>query len=95
MQRCSKLHGSKGKDSAMKETQNVTMKNSCCGEIECAAITQEMKDMALLLDFHGVKRNIYLKVRGIANGSKQRLHTDKNDCSSPTRISINSETHAE
>ena len=37
-------YGDKGKDSAMKEIKNLTMKNNCFGEIDYKSITQEMKD---------------------------------------------------
>ena len=44
-----------------------------------------MKDRALpILMFMIMKRNGMLKSRGVANGSLQRLYTNKDDCSSPT-----------
>ena len=74
MQRSIKIHGSKGKDSAMKEMKKLTMNNSCFGDIDHAAITQETKDGdLLLLMFIVLKRNGDLKKRGVSNRKKQRL----------------------
>ena len=68
----------------MKELRNLTG-NECFGEIDCTSITQEMKDKALpILMFMVMKRNGEIKSRGVANGSFQRVYTDKADCSSPT-----------
>ena len=79
MQRSIKLHGSKGKDSAMKEMKILTVKNSCFGCIEYPTITQETKDRALpLLMLMVLKTNGDLNTRGVTNGSNQRLHADNN-----------------
>ncbi len=44
-----------------------------------------MKDKALpILMFMVLKRNRLLKTRGVADGSVQRLYTDKDSVSSPT-----------
>ena len=85
IQRGKKIHGTKGKDLPMKEIKNLTMKNPCFGEIKFDDATQEMKDRALLLSMlMGLKRNGYLKTRGVANGSKKCLCADKIECSFPT-----------
>ena len=79
-----KKFGETGKDSARKEIHNLTG-NECFGEIEYSTITQQMKDQALpMLMFMIMKRNGNLKSRACANGSYQRVYTDKEDCSSPT-----------
>jgi hypothetical protein len=73
-----------GKESAMKEILNLTG-NDCFGEIEYNNLSQEDKDKALpILMFMVLKRNGLLKTRGCANGSVQRLYTNKEDVSSPT-----------
>jgi len=80
-----KRYGQKGKNSVMKEIKNLDEKNSCFGEIRYETLTQLMKDKALpLLLFMVLKRTGDLKTRGVAAGNRQRLYTDKNDCSSPT-----------
>ena len=69
----------------MKETRNLAVKNDCFGEFSCESLTEEMKRRALpLLMFMSLKINGDLKSRGAANGSFQRAHTDKVDCTSPT-----------
>ena len=79
-----KTYGDKGKESALNEIRNLT-ENECFGEVEYNTLTQEMKDKALpILMFMIMKRNGLIKTRGVADGSKQRVYTDKNDCSSPT-----------
>ena len=79
-----KQFGEIGKDSARKEIENL-LGNECFGEIDFATITQEMKDQALpMLMFMIMKRNGNLKSRAVANGSYQRVYTDKEDCTSPT-----------
>ena len=79
-----KQFGEIGKDSARKEIDNL-LGNECFGEINFASITQEMKDQALpMLMFMIMKRNGNLKSRAVANGSYQRVYTDKEDCTSPT-----------
>ena len=84
MQQGIKKFGSDGKKSAMKEIENLTG-NECFGEIEYEDLTDEMKDKALpILMFMIMKRNGNIKTRGVANGSFQRVYTDKDDCSSPT-----------
>jgi hypothetical protein len=73
-----------GKESAMKEILNLTG-NDCFGEIEYSKLSQDDKDKALpILMFMVLKRNGLLKTRGCANGSVQRLYTNKEDVSSPT-----------
>jgi hypothetical protein len=73
-----------GKESAMKEILNLTG-NDCFGEMDYDKLTQEEKDKALpILMFMVLKRNGLLKTRGCANGSVQRLYTNKEDVSSPT-----------
>ena len=77
-------HGKEAKSSALKEVRNLVM-NECFGEIDYNTITDEMKDKALpILMFMVLKRNGLLKTRGVADGSVQRVFTDKNDVSSPT-----------
>ena len=79
-----KQYGDSGKKSALKEIENLTG-NECFGELDYASLTQEMKDKALpILMFMIMKRNRDLKSRGVANGSLERVYTNKDDCSSPT-----------
>ena len=69
----------------MKELINLHEKNPCFGGIEFDSLTQEMKDKALpLLLFIVMKRSGDLKTRGVVAGNRQRMHTDKNECLSPT-----------
>ena len=73
-----------GKASAMKEIINLT-DNDCFGETVYEKLSQDAKDKALpILMFMVLKRNGSLKTRGCANGSVQRLYTNKEDVSSPT-----------
>jgi hypothetical protein len=73
-----------GRASAMKEIINLT-DNDCFGETKYEELSQEAKDKALpILMFMVLKRNGSLKTRGCANGSVQRLYTNKEDVSSPT-----------
>ena len=70
-------YGEEGKKSAMKEIENLT-DNECFGEIDYNSIAQEMKDKALpILMFMIIKRNGNIKTKGVANGSYQRVYTDK------------------
>ena len=79
-----KKYKDEGKASAMKEIINLT-DNNCFGETEYEKLSQEAKDKALpILMFMVLKRNGSLKTRGCANGSVQRLYTNKEDVSSPT-----------
>ena len=79
-----KEYGEDGKASALKEINNLTS-NECFGEIEYEKLTQTQKDRALpILMFMIMKRNGDIKTRGVANGSLQRVYTNKDDCSSPT-----------
>jgi hypothetical protein len=79
-----KKYKDEGKASAMKEIVNLT-DNDCFGETQYEKLTQEAKDKALpILMFMVLKRNGLLKTRGCANGSVQRLYTNKEDVSSPT-----------
>ena len=79
-----KKHGGEAKASAMKEVRNL-VDNECFGELDYSTLTQEMKDKALpILMFMVLKRNGVLKTRGVADGSVQRLFTNKDDESSPT-----------
>ena len=78
-----KTYGDKGKESALNEIRNLT-ENECFGEVEYNTLTQEMKNKALpILMFMIMKRNGLIKTRGVADGSKERVYIDKNDCSSP------------
>ena len=77
-------HGKEGKASAMKEITNL-VENDCFGETDYNKLSQSMKDKALpILMFMVLKRNGLLKTRGVADGSVQRLFTNKDDVSSPT-----------
>ena len=77
--------GDEGKKSAMKEIKNLAVKNNCFGEVDYKSLSQEKKDKALpILMFMVKKRNGDIKTRGCANGSVQRIYTDKNSVSSPT-----------
>ena len=69
----------------MKEIRNL-VDNECFGELDYSSLTQEMKDNKALpiLMFMVLKRNGLLKTRGVADGSVQRLYTNKEDVSSPT-----------
>jgi hypothetical protein len=79
-----KKYKEEGKASAMKEIINLT-DNDCFGETEYEKLSQDAKDKALpILMFMVLKRNGSLKTRGCANGSVQRLYTNKEDVSSPT-----------
>ena len=49
IQRGIQKYGDKGKNSAIKEIKNLTIKNDCFGEIYYRSITQEMKDKALCI----------------------------------------------
>ena len=78
-------YGKQGKESALKEIKNIAVKNKCFKEISYESLTQEMKDKALpILMFMVMKRNGDIKTRGCANGSFQRVYTNKDECSSPT-----------
>ena len=73
-------YGDKEKDSAMKESKNLTMKNNCFGEIDYKRMAQKMKDQVLpLLIFMVMKRNSELKSRECANESFQRVCTEKSE----------------
>ena len=79
-----KQFGDDGKASALKEIKNLTG-NECFGEIDYETLTQTQKDKALpILMFMIMKRNGDIKSRAVANGSLQRVYTNKDDCSSPT-----------
>ena len=74
IQRGMKAHSDKGRESAMKEIKNLTIKNPCFGKINIELETREIKEKALpLLIFMVNKRNGGLKTRGVANGSYQRM----------------------
>jgi len=80
-----RMYGKVGKNSAMKEILNLTVKNDCFGEIAYESIPSNMKDKALpVLMSMIMKRNGSIKTRGCANGSSQKLYTEKNEVSSPT-----------
>ena len=80
-----KKHGEEGKTSAMKEMRNLAVKNDRFKEVNYDSLTEDVKKKALpLLMFMVMKRNGTLKSRGVENGSKQRVHIDKNEVSSPT-----------
>ena len=77
-------YGSEGKDSVLREIKNLT-DNDCFGETKYKKLTQEQKDQALpILMFIVLKRNGEIKTIGVANGSVQRVYTNKDDCFSPT-----------
>ena len=79
-----KEYGDDGKASALKEINNLTS-NECFGEVAYETLTQRQKDRALpILMFMIMKRNGDIKTRGVANGSLQRVYTNKDECSSPT-----------
>ena len=79
-----KQFGDDGKQSAMKEIENLTS-NECFGETDYDKLTQTQKDRALpILMFMIMKRNGKVKTRGCARGDLQRVYTNKEDCSSPT-----------
>ena len=85
MQRDIKVHGEKGKASAMKEIRNLAKRNEYFGEVKHESLSQEMKDRALpLLMFMVMKMTGELKSRGCARGDVQKLCADKNETSSPT-----------
>ena len=84
IQKVIKLHGDKGKSSVMNGIKNLSVKNKCFGEISYEGLVQQMKDKALpLLVFMVMKRNGDLKLSGCANGSYQRVYSDKHENSSP------------
>ena len=65
---------------AIKEIKNLAVKNKCFREIDYSTLTQEMKDKGLLLlMFIVMKRNGEIKTQGYANGSYQRVYTNKKD----------------
>ena len=69
----------------MKEVKNLAIKNNCLGEVEHESLSREMIDKALpMLMFMVLKRSGKIKSRGAVNGSYERLHTDKTECTSPT-----------
>eukprot|EP00536_Pseudo-nitzschia_multiseries_P010625 jgi/Psemu1/203784/e_gw1.332.17.1 len=79
-----KTFGDKGKQSIMKEINNLVSRD-CFGEVDQESLTTEQKRRALpILMFMLVKRDGRLKSRGCADGRPQRLWTTKQDNSSPT-----------
>ena len=77
-------YGSEGKEPELREINNLT-DNDCFGETKYEKRTQEQKDRALpILMFMVLKRHGKIKTRGVANGSVQRVYTNKDDCSPPT-----------
>jgi len=69
----------------MKEIKNLAVKNNCFGEVDYKSLSQKQKDIALpILMFMVKKRSGDIKTRGCANGSVQRIYTDKYSVSSPT-----------
>ena len=73
-----------GKELALRKIKNLT-DNDFFGETKYEKLTQEQKDQVLpILMFMVLKRNGEIKTRGVTNGSVQRVHTNKDDCSSPT-----------
>ena len=80
IQKSTQKYSTKIKYSTNKEINNLTIKNSCFGEIEYSSITQKMRDKALLLlIFRGIKRNRELKSRGYANRSFYKVYINKED----------------
>ena len=64
--------------------RNLAVKNNCFWELLREYLTKEMKRRALpLLIFMTLKTNGDLKSRGEDDGSFQREHADKVDCTSP------------
>ena len=81
-----KKFGGEGKILAMKEVLNLAIKNDCFGELKHESLTEEMKRKALpLLIFMVLKINGEIKPRGVVNGSFQRKHADKADCTSQNK----------
>ena len=77
-------YGLEGKELALREIKNLT-DNDCFGETKYEKLTQEQKDRALpILMFMVLKRHGEIKTRGVANGSVQRVYTNKDYCSPPT-----------
>ena len=80
-----KIRGAKCKEPAMKEINNLDMKNECFGEKDKESLTQEMKNQKLpLIILTAMKRSGNLKPRGCTNGSYQKICTKKRKCSSTT-----------
>ena len=64
------VFGDKGKESAMKEMKNLTIKNDCFDEVKYEDLSEDQKNKALpMLMFMIMKRNGIIKSRGVANGS--------------------------
>ena len=64
----------------MKKVKKLAIKNNCFGEVEHESLTREMIDKALpMLIFMVLKRSGEIKSRGVANGSYERLYTDKTE----------------
>jgi hypothetical protein len=79
-----KTHGDAGKASAMKEINNLVVRD-CFGEVEYKSLTPKQRKLSLpILMFMTLKRDGTLKTRGCADGRPQRLWTNKQDVSSPT-----------
>ena len=69
----------------MKEIKNLAVKNNYFGEIDYKPLSQETRDKVLpILMFMVKMRSGDIKTRGCANGSVQRIYTNKNFVSSPT-----------
>jgi len=65
----------------MKEIKSLAVKNNCFGEVNYKSLSQEQKDKALpILMFMAKKRHGDIKTRGCANGSVQRIYTEKKFC---------------
>ena len=79
-----KLHGTKGKESVMKEIHNLVDRD-CFGEVAYKTLSREDRKYALvILMFMNLKQNGVLKTQGCADGRPQRLWTKKHEVSSPT-----------
>ena len=79
-----KTRGDAGKASAMKEINNLVVRD-CFGEVEYKSLTPKQRKLSLpILMFMTMKRDGTLKTRGCADGRPQRLWTNKQDVSSPT-----------
>ena len=76
------MFGEKGKSSCMKKIRNLVINNDCLGQLDYDSLTQD-KSLTFLM-FMAKKRNGVIKSRGVADGSHQKLYTEKADFTSPT-----------
>ena len=64
MQRCVKLHGSKDKDSAMKEMKNLTMKIFFWRDRMCYNNPRDKRHGSTPIDVHGIKKKYIFEDTG-------------------------------